>query len=593
MNSIRFKNKKIFGTTFDAYITKARGHVMSLLLAGNIMSDGTVKNGSLSELWSYIYILLINNKDSNTFKEFFAMTKAIAKRFVRGVLEQTGSREITTDVLIKFINHVVRLPEIKNPISQFLCVKSLITTVRNCKAEANSLLETAILSKMCMVQYLADIMDLPSTNKCPQMDLTHQKAVYNKLPKTKQEHYVRLFNSYVASLEKYRDELATMRDCDRLTSLKVELSNILHDLTEIYDDFFDSVSVYVPAEETCGPSEFSVFDEKALNPLHDGYSIVLSTYGYGQPELKNLKNVKKIELYQAFELYYSYFGANDMTMHNQIILLYDQTNKFVETVKPFGCADGDIRVENLQFKASTSTDIDKFVKSIAETCEDNMRVKSRIKRTPLHEKSHRSHLFLVFRVIFDTGRSGFLTILNMASPESVNSIYSKIFNKAMPMHVLLQQFDSTGRYKGDTRRSLKTIMQTEALDIENGDMILLKGTDGQLLFDAPAVVENTLAKNVQLLYEAISIGESVQHMKYFFNKAQTFLPQKLEQYDAKKVFKQPALEDAKQKQSKVTCLMVPLLNYLKSLGDTKFLTFLAVSKNNCAEVLEFGKSIVP
>lgn len=876
-DSIRFKNKQLFGTTFDAYTTKAMGHVMRLLLAGHVQKDGTVTGGNLSELWSYIYILFVNNKHNSVFTSFSGVrgplkTKATAKRFIRGVLEQTGTKSINTSSLKIFIENVVSLPEIKNPVSQLVCTgrlsKSIVAPAANgntmrlsslkkkmesaddkakakiaelekqlaeaklahksnkeeqlqrelvnakaqlltktnvkakndliddlikagkdkdkellaakvalselrqansnvkakdelidnltkakarrdkqleyvkqklrkhlhsdsddikellgalkqiaykavdddkidnsCPKDAKELLETAIISKMCIVKYLADIMSLPTNvAKCHSINLARQKELYDRMPKSAREQYIAMYNLHVNALAAHRDELtlAVKENCDpaRLNLLNVELQNIWQDLINIYEDLFGSVRVFVRIRPTIkeldGPDQarfdsrnvttismdcagiakfpptefFGVFGDnftnseiyfgnrvfningiegklkedklitdiepwalyKTFNQLHDGYSIVISGYGvsgagksgillgyqdhpgilhYG---LRNLEGVKNLELYHAFELYYDYVSPNDLSMHNKIILLHDQSRTFHDDVGAFGVLKGDVKYEQVYFKQTGingTTDVQGFIKQITDSCRDNMKVKARIKRTPLNDNSSRSHLFLVFKITFDTGKSGFLSLIDMAGVENAYSIYDNIFNKATTLPYLLHQFDSTGQYKGDMKRNLKTILQTDKLGITNEDMILTKGTIGKLVFNNKAKIEDTLAKNVQILYESFSIVETLQHMKYFFNRRngieKTFVPQKMEfgnlQYDTNRVFKSPSLEDItypgydKNRASKVTCLMVPLLNYLDSLGKeklTKFVTFIALRKDKCDEnkdALEFGKAI--
>ena len=152
--SVRFKNKRLFGTTFDAYNTKAMGHVMRLLMDDRITSDGAVNGGSLSELWSYIYVLFINNKHNSVFASFSGVkgplkSKGTAKRFIRGVLEETGANHINSDILMSFINSVVKIPEINNPVAKLICsakdsksslssVEPKISSMSSAKAIVNS-----------------------------------------------------------------------------------------------------------------------------------------------------------------------------------------------------------------------------------------------------------------------------------------------------------------------------------------------------------------------------------------------------------------------------------------------------------------------
>jgi len=376
---------------------------------------------------------------------------------------------------------------------------------------------------------------------------------------------------------------------------------------------------------------------KTFKQLESGYSIVLSGYGmsgsgktstfigydnepgllhYG---LRNLENVEKLELYQAFELYYDYVSPNDLSMHNKIIILYDKTESFSKDMEEYG-ADSklDFKYELLDFKktyVTYSEDTGNFIKNITETCLKNMKEHSRIKRTPLNDKSSRSHLFLVFRVTFSTGIIGFITLSDQAGREDVYSIYNDIFTKNNTLPYLLHNFDSSGRFKGEVKRTISQFLKTTDYDIKNGDTILLKGSEGKLYFNDTddLKLENTLSKNIQMLYESFSICESLNHLQYFFNRRnninKTFGNQYIEhgnlKYATNRCFKPPQLEDVfhplykKITNYRSTCLILPILNYLDKLNKnkntiTKFVMFISLRSDKCAEnksSLEFAESI--
>jgi CII-binding regulator of phage lambda lysogenization HflD len=122
---LRFKNKDIFGDTFDAYWLKAQGHVMSLLLSGKVKKDGTVIGGELSELWSYIYLLYLNNKNYDVFdgmrgRRGRLMSKATAKRFIKVVKDHMKVRTVGRDTLVDFINDVIKTKKPVNPLKDLL-----------------------------------------------------------------------------------------------------------------------------------------------------------------------------------------------------------------------------------------------------------------------------------------------------------------------------------------------------------------------------------------------------------------------------------------------------------------------------------------
>jgi hypothetical protein len=132
---LRFKNKDIFGDTFDAYWLKAQGHVMSLLLSGKVKKDGTVTGGELSELWSYIYLLYLNNKNYDVFDGMRGrrgplMSKATAKRFIKVVKDHMKVREVRRDTLMDFINDVINTKNPVNPLKDLLMCKDFEKDLR-------------------------------------------------------------------------------------------------------------------------------------------------------------------------------------------------------------------------------------------------------------------------------------------------------------------------------------------------------------------------------------------------------------------------------------------------------------------------------
>ena len=122
---LRFKNKDIFGDTFDAYWLKAQGHVMTLMLSGKVQKDGTVTGGELAELWSYIYLLYLNNKNYDVFdgmrgRRGRLMSKATAKRFIKVVKDHMKVRTVGRDTLMDFINDVIKTKKPVNPLKDLL-----------------------------------------------------------------------------------------------------------------------------------------------------------------------------------------------------------------------------------------------------------------------------------------------------------------------------------------------------------------------------------------------------------------------------------------------------------------------------------------
>ena len=149
MTSIRFKNKELFGDNFDAYKIKAEGNIMELLIKNKINKNGNVSTGSLSELWSYIYILFLFNKQNEIFKQMKSVRgplriKGNAKRFIQVVLEYTNEDKISEKVLIKFINKIVTTHKLNNPILQL--VKTNASSITKLPSKSNIMQQAKLIT---------------------------------------------------------------------------------------------------------------------------------------------------------------------------------------------------------------------------------------------------------------------------------------------------------------------------------------------------------------------------------------------------------------------------------------------------------------
>jgi hypothetical protein len=149
MTSIRFKNKELFGDNFDAYKIKAEGNIMELLIKNKINKNGNVSTGSLSELWSYIYILFLFNKQNEIFKQMKSVRgplriKGNAKRFIHVVLEYTNEDKISEKVLIKFINKIVTTHKLNNPILQL--VKTNASSITKLPSKSNIMQQAKLIT---------------------------------------------------------------------------------------------------------------------------------------------------------------------------------------------------------------------------------------------------------------------------------------------------------------------------------------------------------------------------------------------------------------------------------------------------------------
>lgn len=854
--SYKFKDKSIFGTTFDAYRIKSQGNLMTLLLDKKIDSQGFIHSGTLSELWSYIYILFLYNRHTiEIFKKMHGVrgrlkSKATAKRFVRNVLEYTGSHKINEVVLVTFINKVIKEDKPVNPLLEFVgkCTtvsksvkcndnsaiisdvgttngnsksnsndnstdsnKSSVSSKNNnrlsvnniqklqdeidnlkkelsskenlqkkfddytkeytikldriknilkhaihnssnnkdledilkavqqhirsleeskesldedkaikCQMQIQDISNTMIKSKMCLIKYIATIMNQKGPdddNKCAIVDITKQKEAFNKFSERVKNTYKDAYERNKDILVKYQKQFATMTECNH-ANLKIitkELGDTAQELTNLLEDLLGSVRVFVRVRpiipdldnvDEASKINIKITDEtkismwrdgremfkehefygvfgptysnrniytgnaeglfdinntnnltiklkkgkeivdvphyammKTFKQLEAGYSLVLSGYGvsgsgksttlvngykddhglllYG---LQNLEGVRKIQFYQAFELYYNHVIPNDLTLVNKIILLHDASRTFKDSMKNYGVLEKDIvseglTVENQEFHYTPSNnDASKFIKNVVETCQKHMKSHGRIKTTPLNNASSRSHLFLVFKIEFNSGIESYICLSDMAGMENAYNIYNKIFTKNLSIPFLLQQFDTSGKFKGVMSKPIDYYINADMYGVSNKNTLLNKGSDGKLTFSiVNPKIESSIANNIQIIYESFSVVESLLHMKYFFNKRNNvdkpFNLQKLERgdlsYNVESVFKDPKNEDTmstkydKTRNFKSRVLMVPILNYLSDIGGnpdkiTKFVMLIALRQDTLLEnknALDFATSI--
>ena len=168
---LRFKNKDIFGDTFDAYWLKAQGHVMTLMLSGKVQKDGTVSGGELAELWSYIYLLYLNNKNYDVFdgmrgRRGRLMSKATAKRFIKVVKDHMKVRTVGRDTLVDFINDVIKNKQPVNPLQDLLTCKGFETMkdIRE-SAKDTDLAKSLAKSNAELQEYMVKVAVLESTIK--------------------------------------------------------------------------------------------------------------------------------------------------------------------------------------------------------------------------------------------------------------------------------------------------------------------------------------------------------------------------------------------------------------------------------------------
>jgi kinesin family protein C1 len=255
---------------------------------------------------------------------------------------------------------------------------------------------------------------------------------------------------YLKTVENKRTKSLTV-DCSESPNTKFKDPLTFGEFYGIFDEKYTNLDLYtgqmgypssglkidldnlVDSSDSVSPGLYSVF-----NQIQDGYSVVLFGYGLsgsgktltllgskGTPGLlhyglSNLQNVSKIKIKYLFEQYYYKINFNyrEVTghIHNLINKVPQMTsfskdeNEEFKQVIPGYIDVNSMKVEDL----SAFTDI-----------VDSYRQKhGRIKQTPNNPQSSRSHLYYVFEVTFTNGKSGYITIVDMAGRESPIDIFN-------------------------------------------------------------------------------------------------------------------------------------------------------------------------
>lgn len=356
---------------------------------------------------------------------------------------------------------------------------------------------------------------------------------------------------------------------------------------DIYDLHVDIDSIE-ESTETVSPGLYSTFKQ-----VEDGYSIVLFGYGLsgsgktfsligdkGIPGLlhyglSNLRGVSKIRLKYLFEQYIDKFVPTINKIRGNIINLVNEIpqlkNYSKNEQKEFGIFINDklnlndIKVDNIN---TLTTLLETYRKS-----------HSRIKKTPNNPVSSRSHLYMVFEVQFETGKVGYITIVDTAGRESPIDIYNMFIDTS-------QRIDLT-TILGPTGSPdvVKRFMNPRYKDYNHRDVY-------------------------EILNEGVYINETINHLIYFFNKKnyRTTRIQKqlsLETYANEKYYVDPKKEEDGVA-SINNCLMIPILKFLDAISNkklnesdykpTKFITLVCVRKDEeyCSQIfgsLDFAEKI--
>lgn len=258
--------------------------------------------------------------------------------------------------------------------------------------------------------------------------------------------------------------------------------------------------------------------------------------------LSNLKDVKNIKVKYLFEQYIDKFIPTLHKIKGNIINLVrevpqlkkysiDETNQFSEYI-------GDsINLNNINVK-----DINKLT-NVLESYRSKY---NRIKKTPNNKVSSRSNLYIVFEIIFDSGKIGYITIVDTAGKESPIDIYNTFI---------------------DTNKG--RINLTTLLGPTGGTDIVKRYIKDEYKDDPMYTPDNIL----EILKEGFYINECLNHLIYFFNKknykqTKISLQTTLDKYSESKYYINP-IDEERSIDPNNNCLIIPILKFLDTLSNKK------------------------
>lgn len=316
----------------------------------------------------------------------------------------------------------------------------------------------------------------------------------------------------------------------------------------VYPSNMTNLSIYTGNEEdvkekmdvnSSHPGLFST-----INQIKEGYSIVLFGYGLSGSgktftllgdEKNNIKGIlhyaleklgaKTIKIKNIFEEYIFRLTTSGITeegVEGNIIDLVGNTKKISEKRKK-----DDFNLENIN---KDNINIEQL-NDLTDQINRHRKEKNRIKETPNNPESSRSHLYMIFEIMFENNVRGHLTIIDMAGKESPEDISGQFF-----------------------KNSLKNVF-----DIVSGsstDNLVLKST---------TVDKNKIKSARKIFEEGIYINESINHLSYYFinknkKKEEKFVKNSYKNYRPELSFTDP---------KKIGSVMtIPILDYLDRLSSS-------------------------
>lgn len=400
-------------------------------------------------------------------------------------------------------------------------------------------------------------------------------------------------------------------NCENVPGIKNNTRKEFGEFYGVFDESFTNEEVYTGVQgiavdfktfkvdidsiletsESVSPGLYSTFQQ-----VEDGYSIVIFGYGlsgagkthtilgstntpglihYG---LANLREVKNIKLKYLFEQYFGAVDVNFGKIRGKIHNLIREVPQMREYAKD----------ERAEFQSQIPSDINvdsikvQDLYRLTGIIEKYRIERGRIKKTPNNPVSSRSHLYLVFEVTFETGKTGYVTLVDTAGRESPLDIFNIFLDT--------------------TKVKLATVMAPAPVGGENA-IEKARRSELDTVYTSKHIFD--------VLKEGFYINETINHLIYFFNKKNyrqtkiTLQPNDPGKYTVSKYYVNPVNEEQAINTAN-NCLMIPIMTFLDTLSNrnksdsdykpTKFIMMCMVRQeerycDQIFETLEFAQNV--
>ena len=334
----------------------------------------------------------------------------------------------------------------------------------------------------------------------------------------------------------------------------------------------------------------------SFRQVENGYSIIIFGYGlsgsgktrtlFGDVNnnvpglihyaLTNLNNVESISIKNIFEQYQSKQNLQEGYLSGKIINLIGKIPPIYTNNKTYNLPQISEEQELLQYsiddyKNISLSSLQEQLGGITSILEKHRIEKGRIKETPNNPVSSRSHLFIVFKIYFTNGTTGYLTFVDMAGRESPIDIYETFLD---PQSYSLATFMLNG-----TNPRLMPMIQNKIY---------------------PEFSNYNVGTIHNMLEESFFINESINHMTYFFQKKNNKQNEDkkqllgLDKYNLSRFYISPKQEELGNINPNKNCLMIPILQYLDNQGKSpqEFKPTKFIMMCNVRQELRYCKQII-